>query len=124
MPGHTLKADDGAQLATLDPLPAHVHDEKLLSSNGDVDVVNEKEGYYSDGKESQLESSTAEDSSVEWVNGEPVISNGRDVSKYLIDVRDDGDPAITFRSLVLGTVFAGLGATLVQVCIVGLWSPK
>ena len=63
----------------------------------------EKEGTYLD------------DDGTVYVNGEPVISDGRDVSRFLIDPRDDMDPAITFRSLLLGTVFAGLGAALCQV---------
>ncbi|KAF7426004.1 hypothetical protein PC9H_008366 [Pleurotus ostreatus] len=48
---------------------------------------------------------------------EPIIRTGEDVSKYLVDVRDDGDPAITFRSMVLGTLFAALGAALCQIYI-------
>ncbi|RPD55663.1 oligopeptide transporter [Lentinus tigrinus ALCF2SS1-7] len=59
--------------------------------------------------------SAYDDDDVQYVNGEPVITSGRDVSRYLIDVRDDGDPALTFRSLFLGTVFAGLGAALCQI---------
>jgi hypothetical protein len=51
-----------------------------------------------------------------YVNGEPVITNGRDVSRYLVDLRDDEDPPFTFRSAVLGTVIGGLGAALYQVC--------
>jgi hypothetical protein len=50
------------------------------------------------------------------VNGEPVITNGIDVSKHLVDPRDDEDPPFTFRSVVLGTVIGGLGAALYQVC--------
>ena len=49
------------------------------------------------------------------VNGEPVITNGKDISRYIVDLRDDGDPSLTFRSILLGTVFAGLGAALYQV---------
>lgn len=52
---------------------------------------------------------------VELLNGEPVITSGRDVSRFVVDMRDDGDPALTFRSLFLGTVMAGLGAALCQV---------
>ncbi|KAI8999139.1 oligopeptide transporter [Trametes punicea] len=52
---------------------------------------------------------------VEYVNGEPVITTGMDVSRFLVDTRDDGDPALTFRSLFIGTVFAGLGAALCQI---------
>lgn len=46
---------------------------------------------------------------------EPVIVDGKDVSKYVVDLRDDGDAAITFRSLVLGTLMSALTATLNQV---------
>ncbi len=63
----------------------------------------------------KIEHGSAYDEEVEYVNGEPVITSGRDVSRYLVDVRDDGDPALTFRSLFIGTVFAGLGAALCQV---------
>ena len=51
-----------------------------------------------------------------YVDGEPVITSGRDVSKYLVDLRDDEDPPFTLRSVVLGTVIGGLGAALYQVC--------
>ncbi|KDQ33722.1 OPT superfamily [Pleurotus ostreatus PC15] len=44
-----------------------------------------------------------------------IISTGQDVSRYLVDVRDDGETALTFRSFVIGTIFAGLGATLSQI---------
>lgn len=52
---------------------------------------------------------------------EHIISTGQDVSRYLVDVRDDGETALTFRSFVIGSIFAGLGATLSQVsssCII------
>ena len=49
------------------------------------------------------------------VNGEPVVQSGVDVSNFVVDDRDDGDPALTFRSFFLGTIIAGLGAALGQV---------
>ncbi|PFH49334.1 hypothetical protein AMATHDRAFT_76236 [Amanita thiersii Skay4041] len=49
------------------------------------------------------------------VNGEPVIRDGKDVSRFVVDIRDDGGNALTFRSFVLGTLFAGLGAALCQI---------
>ena len=51
----------------------------------------------------------------QYVKGEPVIANGKDVSRYLVDLRDDEDPPFTFRSFVLGTVIGGLGSALYQV---------
>jgi OPT family oligopeptide transporter len=50
-----------------------------------------------------------------YVKGEPVITSGRDVSRFVVDLRDDGDEALTLRSLVLGTIWAGLGAALYQI---------
>ncbi|KAI9508126.1 OPT oligopeptide transporter protein-domain-containing protein [Russula earlei] len=50
-------------------------------------------------------------------NGEPVIKTGRDVSRYLIDLRDDEDPPFTLRAIVLGTLLGGLGAALYQIYI-------
>jgi hypothetical protein len=50
-----------------------------------------------------------------FVKGEPVIVDGRDVSRYVVDLRDDGDPPLTFRSFVLGTIFGALGAALYQI---------
>lgn len=55
------------------------------------------------------------DGDTSFLKGEPVITTGEDVSKYVVDLRDDMDPAITFRSLFLGTIWAGLGAAVQQV---------
>ncbi|KAL4803348.1 OPT oligopeptide transporter protein-domain-containing protein [Aspergillus unguis] len=49
---------------------------------------------------------------VEYVKGHPVIRTGYDVSKFIISDRDDGDPALTFRSIVLGTVFTALSSVI------------
>jgi hypothetical protein len=59
-----------------------------------------------------------EDERPQYVDGEPVIKTGRDVSRYLIDLSDDQDPPFTFRSVLLGTVVGGLGAALYEVCLV------
>ena len=50
-----------------------------------------------------------------FVRREPVITTGADVSNYAVDVRDDGDEALTFRSITIGTIVAGLGAALAEV---------
>lgn len=50
-------------------------------------------------------------------NGEPVITTGHDVSRFVVDIRDDGDNALTFRSIFLGTIFAGMSAALSQVSV-------
>ncbi|KAL4072390.1 OPT oligopeptide transporter protein-domain-containing protein [Scleroderma yunnanense] len=47
--------------------------------------------------------------------GDTIIKTGKDVSHFLVDLRDDGDPALTFRSLVIGTLLACIGAANTQV---------
>lgn len=115
MPEHRDSLIDSQPVLSSHP-PDHGHlDEKIgtrKSSTESIDIIKEKQGDSEGG--SQLESKSDQDG-VRYVNGEPVISNGRDVSQYLVDVRDDGDPPLTFRSMFLGTVFAGLGASLYQV---------
>lgn len=74
-----------------------------------VEVVDEKEGTSLD-THNYLESDD-----VVLLKGEPVVTTGRDVSRFVVDLRDDGETALTFRSLFLGTVMAGLGAALCQV---------
>ena len=63
----------------------------------------------------QDDNSLDDDSKPAFHNGEPVICTGRDVSRFVVDIRDDQDPALTFRSIVLGTLFAAMGAALSQV---------
>lgn len=101
--------------STLPELPA-LNEKKLISHDSAEDIDQKAESLYE--KASSIEGSyEGQKPGVKYVNGEPVITTGEDVSNFLFDVRDDGDPALTFRSLVLGTVFAGLGAALCQVGI-------
>ena len=60
----------------------------------------------------------------QYKNGEPIITTGLDVSRFAVDIRDDGDVALTFRSIVIGTVFAGLGAALTQAEHFRSFSPR
>ena len=75
-------------------------------------VVDEKELQYN------IDDNALEDDSKPiFDNGEPVITTGCDVSRFVVDIRDDEDPALTFRSMFLGTIFACMGAALSQVNI-------
>jgi len=82
--------------------------EKQLDAQSDsVEIADEKVDIHTFDK----------DEDTEYRNGEQVIVTGRDVSRFVVDTRDDGDEALTFRSIVLGTLFAGMGAALCQVSI-------
>ncbi|EPQ56339.1 oligopeptide transporter [Gloeophyllum trabeum ATCC 11539] len=87
------------------------------NESGNVDVIHEK-GYESDSDPGLKEEQPAAAlKGVKFVHGEPVITTGEDVSRFLVDTRDDGDPALTFRSFFLGTLFAGLGGALYEIYI-------
>lgn len=77
------------------------------SGTSSVDIADEKMDAYMEVLDEGAEP--------EYRNGVQVIQTGRDVSRFVVDVRDDGDEALTFRSIFLGTVFAGMGAALCQV---------
>ncbi|TVY83033.1 Oligopeptide transporter [Lachnellula suecica] len=40
------------------------------------------------------------------------VRPGADISRFTISTRDDGDPALTFRSIILGSVFAALSSVI------------
>ena len=48
-----------------------------------------------------------------------IIRSGADASLHLLSLRDDGDPVLTFRSIVLGTAFACFQAAMNQIYNVG-----
>lgn len=47
-----------------------------------------------------------------------LIVTGADASNYLLSIRDDGDPALTVRSMVLGTLVAAFQASMNQIYMV------
>ncbi|KAF2663875.1 OPT peptide transporter Mtd1 [Microthyrium microscopicum] len=57
------------------------------------------------------------DDEVEYVNSHPVIRSGADVSKFIISTRDDGDPALTFRAIVLGSLFTALSSVITMLYV-------
>ncbi|KAJ5751908.1 hypothetical protein N7520_008825 [Penicillium odoratum] len=93
------------------------------STNQIVEVIGDKQEHVT---EKAVDSEIVEDSTVtdcqdagfqgddkeEYVKGDPVIRNGLDVSKFLVSTRDDGDPSLTFRSIVLGTIFTALSSVI------------
>lgn len=87
----------------------YAHEKQILSSSDDENLESPLE------KDSSVVKDYSDRESVQLISGEAVIRTGEDVSNILLDVRDDGDPALTFRSVVLGTVFAALGAAMCQV---------
>lgn len=51
-------------------------------------------------------------------NSDNIIITGEDASHYLLPIRDDHDPALTFRSIVLSTGLACFQAVMSQIYLV------
>lgn len=48
-------------------------------------------------------------------NADAVIKTGADVSKYVVSLQDAGDPPLTFRGLVLGTLILILNSVITMI---------
>lgn len=53
----------------------------------------------------------------------PVIVTGADAALHLLPLRDDGDPALTFRSIFLATILSAFQAVMSQIYIVRVPDP-
>ena len=104
------------------PTPLSYSEASLKEKEAYVGTALDEKELAFDPDKSSSDASNDEDEGPIFVNGEPVINSGRDVSKYLVDLRDDDDPPFTFRSVFLGTIIGGLGAALYQVCMLALKS--
>lgn len=103
-------------MSSVPPLPKDgAKGSDIRDQAGSTDLIDEKGSLKKE--DVFVESSNDLDDDVVVVNGEPVVVTGMDVSRFIVDLRDDGDEALTFRSMVIGTIFAGLGAALCQVLI-------
>lgn len=60
------------------------------------------------GKDADIDADALSDENV-------IIRSGADASKYLLSLRDDDDPILTVRSVVLGTAFACFQAAMNQI---------
>jgi phenylalanyl-tRNA synthetase beta subunit len=49
------------------------------------------------------------------ISEDVIIVTGADASAHLLPLRDDGDPALTFRSLFLATVLSAFQAVMSQI---------
>ena len=95
------------------------HDlEKLKRGSDDVPVAVEVSHPIGSDKDEKHSPSLTPVSSIP--DEERIIVTGADAAKYLLPLRDDGDPALTFRSAVIGTLMSAFGAAMNQIYMVGL----
>lgn len=93
-------------LPQMESVPSSIKEKVNDSGSDSVEIADEK---------LDVDANRFDEDEPQYRNGEPVITTGRDVSRFAVDIRDDEDDALTFRSIFLGTVFAGMGAALSQV---------
>lgn len=97
-----------------------------VSGSTTTDDLGEKDGRYGDsdshdGKELVPELAVKgirpefSDLELEVDDPDKIIKSGADAAQYMLSDRDDGDPAVTVRSMVLGTAFAAFYASISQI---------
>ncbi|KAI1474854.1 putative OPT peptide transporter Mtd1 [Daldinia eschscholtzii] len=113
MPGpiETTPAPEDVPGAVKSPKQATVTEAPVAPSGDKSTVTSQHEASDDNAEDAQRDDDT------EYVKGHPVIRTGFDVSKFLISLRDDGDPALTFRSIVLGTIFTALSSVITMLYI-------
>lgn len=95
--------------------------------------INEKENYIldvdassDDRKDGQVSKDFIDDNlpPVDHSDGtggpEIIIRTGHDAAQYLLPIRDDHEPALTFRSIFLATILAAFQAVMSQIYTVSI----
>jgi len=89
-----------------------------------AEQLGEKDGHYADsdsrdGKDVVPEltgkAASPEFSDLDLDDPDKIIKSGADAAQYMLSDRDDGDPAVTVRSMVIGTAFAAFYASISQI---------
>lgn len=92
------------------PVPSHrdINDKINVASDDVTDV-----------KDSSLTSETKEAAALsdgdDGHSDDVIIVTGADAAAHLLPLRDDGEPALTFRSLFLATVLSAFQAVMKQI---------
>ena len=110
----------GAATAVASGAEVNNVNEKITSLTHD-DPINEKTSL-SSGEEPGLgntdgtpDSKQRDHDNEEGHSDDTIIITGADVANNLMSLRDDGEPALTFRSLLLATLLSGFQAAVNQI---------
>lgn len=115
MPGANT---DISLVGSFDPVQGHV------VSVPTHEEINEKMRISADNREVSkdaldFESKETSDADGDDNSDDIIIVTGADAAAHLLPLRDDGEPALSFRSMVLATVLAGFQAVMYQIYSVG-----
>lgn len=69
----------------------------------------------SDEKKPNLEVTSLADSQVSFDDDTAIIVTGTDAANHLLSLRDDKDPALTFRSIFLASILSSFQAVMTQI---------
>jgi hypothetical protein len=58
---------------------------------------------------------TSENADAKLVKGSVVVRDGNDIAQYVVSLQDDHDPALTFRSFIIGSGLTALAACINQI---------
>lgn len=90
------------------PLPSIAPAKDITTMNVDDDTSNQ--GLTSKGGKTGVD-----EADTELVRGAVIIKDGNDVARYVVSTQDDRDPALTFRSFIIGSGLTALAACINQI---------
>jgi hypothetical protein len=113
-----LNGNDLNKIASITPAPVPTLD---IHSSGDQELEDEKNIKDKDkDSDGEVQNSLPEFLGEELDDPDKIIKTGADAAQYMLSDRDDGDPSITVRSMILGTMFAAFYASISQIYQVSL----
>ena len=110
----------------ISPAPAQVIEGEVVDASSqevinDMNTVADVEKKAA--KESEINVAAADQDDEEDLKDDSsenvIIITGADAAAHLLPLRDDREPALTFRSLVMATILSGFQAVLNQIYSVG-----
>lgn len=106
-------ANDLNKIASITPAPFPTLDTHSADGDGfeDEKDVREKDR----DSNGELKTTVPDLFGEELDDPDKIIRSGADAAQYMLSDRDDGDPSVTVRSMVLGTAFAAFYASISQI---------
>lgn len=106
-----------SMVGNVEAVPSHTAIQEINEKRHNAIDQSEKE-VSKDGDEikvAPLDDSDSHHNSDKADSEDQIIITGEDAAKYLLPLRDDYEPCLTFRSMFLSTVLSGFQATMYQI---------
>lgn len=112
-----IQQEQATVLAEDDPFPPTALSKDITAVNVDESRSNAEQSDAASDKLLDVEGSKRgiDEADAKLVRGAVVIKDGNDIARYVVSTQDDHDPALTFRSFIIGSGLTALAACINQI---------